>query len=200
MRDHGRSDDNLIESLYRSNRITAQELEDIRNKLPSAPVLIHETQVPAEPWQGMFVVDPSEQAFCFYLGDEWYCVKPSSPTFAIKVYSDTKPNQIGDGKFRFPIPEKVHGKQLVGAKAFNGTAASGSTTLNVANTTRGENLFTTPILIPSGAYVSNPVSINTGGPTDLPHHQAEEDDMMWVNVLAVGSTPGKGLGLYLHYE
>lgn len=200
MRDHDRNDDNLIESLYRTNRVQAQSFEDIRNKLPSAPILVHETQVPAEPWQGMFVVDPIEKAFCFYLGEEWYCITPAKPTFAIKVFSDTKSNQIGSGRFRFPIPETVHGKQLVGAKAFNGTAASGATTLNVSNTTRSVNLFTSDITIPSGAFVSNPVSINTAGPANLPNHQAEEDDMMWVNVLAVGATPGKGLGIFLHYE
>ena len=107
MRDQPRNDDNLIESLYRTNRAQAQQFEDIWNKLPNAPILKHTTQVPAEPSQGMLVVDPVGRGFCFYLGTEWICLWSNPPVHAIKVYGDTKNNAVKEGAFRFDVEQDL---------------------------------------------------------------------------------------------
>lgn len=187
---------NPIEELYAQNRVSAQEFSDIWNKLPSAPVLKHETQVPNEPVQGMFVVDPSISAWCFYLGTRWICID-GLKTYAIKVYTDRQANKTGDGSFRFGVDPSMAGREVMGVAAFNGTPGAGSTTIQLSNQTRGPlDILTSPLTIPSGGFMVSTFGVNTGGPVTLPNNVLALFDDIWVDVDAVASG-SKGLGVYV---
>lgn len=186
---------NPIEELYDANRVSAQEFSDVWNRLPSAPILKHVTQVPNEPVQGMFVVDPSISAWCFYLGTRWICID-GLKTYAIKVYTDRQANKTGDGSFRFGVDPSMAGREVMGAAAFNGTPAAGSTTIQLSNQTRGVDILSSPLTIPSGGFMVSTFGVNTGGPVTLPNNRLVLFDDIWVDVDAVASG-SKGLGVYV---
>lgn len=193
MRDNPRNDDNLIESLFRTNREQAQQFEDIWNKLPSAPVLNHRTQVPTEPWQGMFVVNPVERAFCFYLGEQWYCVYGGHPpVHAIKVNSDKKANAIAAGAFKFNVEFDLDNHYITQVEAFNGTAGSGATTVQI--TKNGVDILSTPLTIASGQLHDNGAAV-----INQALNQVSWKDVMWIDIDAAGSG-SKGLGVYITFH
>lgn len=186
---------NPLEDLYAQNRVSAQEFSDIWNKMPSAPILKHETQVPNEPQQGMFVVDPAHEAFCFYLGTRWICID-GLKTYAIKVFTDLQTNRVGNGGFKFGVDFSMAGRDVLGVAAFNGTVGSGATTIQISNQTRGVDLLTAPLTIPGGTFMVATLGVNNGGPITLPNNRLALFDAMWVDVDAVG-TGSKGLGVYI---
>ena len=197
MREHERDySHNAILDLYKANRVTAQELSDLWNRLPSAPVLKHTTQVPLVPVQGMFVVDPVEQAFCFYLGEEWICLHNTPFSHAIKINGDKKSNKVGD-VFKFPIDPLLDGKVLTLVGVFNGTAGSGSTTITVANHTRTLTLATA--VVGSGVTSNFGATIDTGGSANNPHNMVHLGDDIWIT--CTGAAAGsKGLGCFLYFD
>lgn len=202
MREHDRNDDNLIEALFRSNRVSASKFEDALNKLPGAPILKHVTQVPNNPQQGMFIVDPTRApelpGWCFYLGDRWYCIYPRDPVHAIKVFPDKKSNKIETGAFRFTVEKDLADHAITFAEGFNGTPGSGATTFVVRNQTRGINIVT--VTINSGAEHSNgSITIDEGGDPLDPNHLLHWKDMIYITTTAVGSG-SKGLGAYLTHS
>ena len=169
MREHERDRSlNAIEDLYAARRVDAQQFSDIWNKLPSAPILKHTTQVPNEPVQGMFVVDPVDSAWCFYLGTEWICIRHNPLSHAIKVFSDRKSNSVSNGAFRFVIDPLLDGTDLIFAGIFNGTPGAGVTTVQVSNQTRGIDLLSTPCTITSGGLYGFNSVVSVGGSTQFP--------------------------------
>lgn len=193
---------NPIEELYAARRVSQQEFSDIWNKLPSAPVLKHVTQVPNDPVQGMFVVDPTRPdlpGWCFYLGDTWYCVYPRPPVHAIKVYSDTRLNQVRDGAFKFTIGKDLDNHVISFVEGGNGTEGVGSTVLQISNRTRGLDILSTPCTIASGAFHDNGTTvINEGGDPANPVNLCHWKDRMWIDVDAVG-TGSKGAYIYITF-
>ena len=130
----------------------------------------------------------------------WKVVAPPAP-FAIKVRDDKKANKVDAQAFGFTIPRDCNGTKLRWAKAFNTTPGSGNTTVNITNVTRGVNLLTTPLIIPSGGYDSDDgpaYVINTGGLSWNPNHKVYNKNRMWINVIAIGGG-SKGLGVYLAF-
>ena len=184
-----------LEDIYDHRRVTAQEFSDIWNKLPSAPVLKHITQVPNEPVQGMFVVDPILPTWCFYFNGEWVCMD-GLKTYACKVYTDRQVNKTGDGSFRFGVDFSMAGRDVYGVAAFNGTPAPGTTTIQISNQTRGVDILSSALNIGSNAFMTATFGVNTGGPVTLPNNRLALFDDIWIDVDAVASG-SKGLGVYI---
>lgn len=195
MRENDRSHVSPLEDLYAANRVSAQQFNDIWNKLPSAPILKHVTQVPNEPQQGMFVVDPEISAFCFYLGTEWICID-GLKTYACKVYTDRQTNKVEDGAFRLGVDLSMAGRYVFGVAAFNGVEGTSTTTIQLSNQTRGVDILSTPLNIPSGQFMNATLGVDTSGPVDLPNNRLALFDKVWIDVDAVG-TGSKGLGVYI---
>ena len=199
MREHPK--DSLLsplEELYAANRVSAQEFSDIWNKLPSAPILNHVTQVPNEPQQGMFVVDPTIKAFCFYLGTEWICLRDNPLSHAIKIYGDKKINKVDtNGLFRFVIDPLLDNKNITMLGAFVGTTGAGPTTIQIINVTRGITVATTTIT--GGTNAAFNTTMDTAGSVDNPHNRVHVFDDIWINCTAV-ATGSKGLGAYVYFD
>lgn len=200
MREHDRNDDNLIEHLFRGQRRNDISFEELYNKLPSAPILKHVTQVPNQPQEGMFVVDPTNPAlpgWCFFLSGEWYCIYPRHPQHAIKVTSDKKPNKVEDGAFRFHIAKDLDGHVISFVEAGNGTTGTGATTVQISNRTRGLDILSTPLTIASGAYVDNATAaIETAEVSGEPTNRVFWKDRIWIDVDTIGAG-SKGLYVYI---
>ena len=194
MRDHPRNDDNLFESLYRTNRAQAQQFEDIWNKLPTAPILKHTTQVPAEPSQGMFIVDPVGRGFCFYLGTEWICLWSNPPVHAIKVYSDKKTNAVANGAFKFDVEQDLADYYVTKVEAAHGTPGSGATTVQISNQTQGFDILNIPLTIASGQRHDNGNAV-----INIDNSQVAWKDAIWIDVDTVGAG-SKGLHVYITFE
>jgi hypothetical protein len=151
-----------------------------------------------DPIESMVCVDWPTGKYCWYHDGEWICVPPD-PTHAIKVYGDRAINKVYNGAFRFTIGHNLDNTILVYAEGFNGTVGSGSTTAQVSNQTRGIDMLTTPIVVPSGATSSAvPATINTGGPITNPFNRVEHKDVIWIDVDSVGSG-SKGFGCFLTF-
>lgn len=201
MRDNDRNDDTLIEALFRANRVSERQFSDVLNSLPSAPILKHVTQVPNDPQQGMFIVDPTRRpelpGWCFYLGDRWYCIYPRDPVHAIKVFSDQKVNRVLTGAFRFTVEKDLDDHAISFVEGFNGTSGTGSTTFTVRNETRGINIVS--VTINSGQLHSNgTITIDEGGDPLDPNNVVHWKDMIYITTTAVGAG-SKGLGTYLTF-
>jgi len=199
MREHERDySHNAILDLYKAQRVNQQEFSDLWNRLPSAPILKHATQVPLNPVQGMFVVDPSIRAFCFYLGTEWICLRDNPLSHAIKIYGDKQTNKVNtNGLFRFTIDPLLDNTNITMLGAFNGTAGAGPTTINITNVTRGITVGTTTITGGTTAAFNN--SMDTTGSVNNPHNRVHVYDDIWINCTAV-ATGSKGLGAYVYFE
>lgn len=185
---------NPLEDIYDHHRVTEQEFSDIWNSLPSAPILKHETQVPNQPVNGMFVVDPSRQEWCFFLQDRWYCIGRRQPTYAIKVYDDTKVNKVGNGVFRWSIPPKYDGWYIVSVSGGNGTVGSGNTTVQISKAQGTIDILSTRIIIPGGSLYQP-----TGAVINEAVNQVFTGTDLWIDVDAVG-TGSKGLFVYVDLE
>lgn len=194
MREHERNDDNLIESLYRTNRVQAQQFEDLYNRLPGLPVIKHVTQVPAEPFQGMVIVDPAVRGICFYLGDRWYCLYSNPPVHALKVFNDRKSNAVGAGAFKFSVEFDLGDHYITNVEAANGTAGAGATVVNISNQTQTSTILSTPLTIASGQYHDNGTAV-----IDPDNNFVEWKDRIWVDVESVGAG-SKGLHVYITFE
>jgi len=151
--------------------------------------------------QGQTVINWPTRQFCFYHDNEWICL-PFPATHAIKVFPDKKANITGDGLFRFSIERDLDEYDLFDVGAFNGTAGTGVTTVQISNQTRGLDFLSTPLTIPSGAYDSyppaTPAVINQGGPVENPFKRVAIGDRIWIDVDAVAAG-SKGLGVYLTF-
>jgi len=200
MREHDRNDDNLIEHLFRGARKQTVTLEELWNRLPSAPILKHTTQVPNQPQEGMFVVDPTDPelpGWCFFLSGEWYCIYPRHPQHAIKVTSDKKGNKVENGAFRFHIAKDLDGHVISYVEAGNGTAGSGDTIVQISNQTRGLDILSTRLTINSGQYIHNEAAvIATALVGGQPTNRVFWKDRIWIDVDAVGAG-SKGLYVYI---
>jgi len=152
-----------------------------------------------DPAEGMICVDWPTKRFCWYHDDVWICV-PSNATHAIKVYSDAKTTKTGDGAFRFSVELDLHDYELVWAGAFLGTTASGTTSVQISNRTRGIDMLTSNLVIPGGSYDSFATlpSINSGGSLTNPNNRIVLSDRIWIDVDVAGAG-GKGLGVYLTF-
>jgi hypothetical protein len=149
-RENDKSSRNVFDDLYHKHRVDQQTFSDMWNKLPSAPILNHQTQVPNQPVNGMFVVDPEQPAWCFFLQDRWYCIGPQVPTYAIKIFSDTKATVIRDGAFRWTIPRKYDGWYIINVEAFVGTPGTGPTTLQLSKNGGTIDILSTKVTVPAG--------------------------------------------------
>lgn len=202
MREHDRNDDNLFEHFMRENRVHRTTFEELFNRLPSAPILKHETQVPNEPQEGMFVVDPTNPllpGWCFYLSGEWYCIYPRLIWKNIKVYGDTRVNKVGDGAFRFHIEEDLDKHILAKVEAGNGTVGTGSTIVQISNQTKSVDLLSTRLTIASGQFIDNKAAvINNTIAAGEPISYMNLDDRIWIDVDAVGAA-SRGLYVYMAF-
>lgn len=190
---------NAILDLYRANRVNAQELSDLWNRLPSAPILKHSTQVPLNPVQGMFVVDPSIGAFCFYLGTEWICLRANPLSHAIKINGDKKANKAdaADGAFKFTIDPLLDNTNLVMFGVFQGTPGAGPTTCYIKNMTRNITIATTSVT--SGTTAAFNFNPDITGPANNPNNRVHLYDDIWIYCTAA-ATGSKGLGAYAYFD
>jgi len=183
-------------------QVVAERMKTLENqvrtltqaKMSSVQTARHDTFV--NPQQGMVMIDWPTISFCFYHNNEWICI-PLPATHAIKMFSDRQNNKTGDGVFRFDIERDLDGYQLFWAGAFNGVAGVGATTVQISNRTRGLDMLTAPLSIPSGLTNSFAVepSINDGGSPTNPNHRVHEGDTVWIDCDSIG-TGSKGLGVY----
>ena len=206
MRDNDRNDDDILEDLYRHNRRQGQIFEDLFNKLPSAPILKHTTQVPNDPQQGMFVVDPrdaeieTKPGWCYYYRDTWYCLIPRDPVHAIKIFDDTRANKVREGAFKFNVEKDLDNHLISFVEGANGTPGTGATTFTVRNMTRSLTILSSSVSIPSAAYHSADGTglINDGGPANMPNNLVFHKERIWIDTLAVGAG-SKGLHAYMTF-
>jgi len=205
MREHERNDDDLFVDLYRSGRYSAQDREDIKNALPSAPILRHSVQVPRQPQEGMFVVDPTNPlmpGWCFFRDDKWYCIYPRDPVHAIKIFPDTKNNSVKDGAFRFTIEKDLDNHLVTFVEGGNGTAGSGVSSYTIQNMTRNVTLLNDPVVIAGGAYHSTDGTgeINEEEHTDgLPSNLVFHKNRIWISTLAAGAG-SKGMYTFMTFH
>ena len=203
MREHERNDYNLIEQLLRTGRKHDVTFEDLFNKLPSAPVLKHVTQVPNQPQEGMFVVDPTNPelpGWCFFLSGTWYCIYPRHPQHAIKVSADRKATKVENGAFRFHIARDLDGHVMSYVEAGNGTVGSGDTVVQISNQTRGLDMLSTPLTIGGGDYIDDATAvIETAEVSSEPTNRVFWKDRIWIDVDSVGSG-SKGLYVFMSFR
>ena len=81
--------------------------------------------------------------------------------------------------------------------AFNGTAGTGPTVINITNMTRALTVGTTTI--PGGATAAFNNSMDTTGSLNNPHNRVHVYDDIWINCSAVAAG-SKGLGAYVYFE
>lgn len=194
MRENERSRVNPLEDLYAAKRVDQQTFSDIWNKLPSAPILNHQTQVPNEPVQGMFVVDPVRGEFCFYLGDEWICIGNKEPTYAIKIFSDTKATVVRPGAFRWVIPKKYDGWYIVDVEGFLGTAGSGPSVLQLSTSAGTLDILSTPVTIAASQLWS--VATGTQPVINQARNQVHQGQDLWWDIETAGAG-SFGIGGYV---
>lgn len=116
-------------------------------------------------------------------------------TYEIKVFTDLQNASTGDGKFKFAIPEDLNGALLTDAQAFvTTTSSSGTPTIQIRNTTTGNDMLSTRITIDVGEKTSyTAVSqrvINTS------FDQVSTGDEISIDIDVAG-TNAKGLGVIL---
>jgi hypothetical protein len=213
----------LTEFEVLADRIAAIELELKQLRQPGASSIQadqYDATVDPPPW-GMMVhwpgghrpAQPYSNAIYYHpgrvdqdTGEEvpagWKQISPPA-THAIKVYGDRKSNAPGDGIFKFSIEPDLENTKLVWAGAAHGVAGSTVTTIQISNQTRGFDMLTVPITIPSGEYDSysgsaTPSQIDTGGPTDNPRNKFALGDRIWIDGDAMG-TGSKGLHVYMTF-
>jgi hypothetical protein len=184
----------LIDDIY-------TRLADVDNRLkkvktPTWIERINPVQLP-DPVEGQIAIDSRSDCLIYYANEAWR--EKCSAVHAIKIYGDKTANKVADGAFRFTIEDDLDGTTIEVVRAFNGTVGTGSTTLQVRNVTRAVNILNTSLSISSGAEHSGLGAINDGGDPDQPNNMVFLNDMMWINVLGVGSG-SKGLGIYITFH
>lgn len=132
----------------------------------------------------------------------WKHIAPPA-THAIKVFADKKINTTGDGSFKFSIEPDLADTKLVWTGAAHGEAGTGVSTIQISNRTRGFDMLTVPITIPSGAYDSysvpvTPPQIDTGGPSSNPRNKFGLGDRIWIDVDAIAAN-SRGLHIYMTF-
>lgn len=203
MREHDRNDDNLFDNLFRGQRKHSVSFEELYNRLPSAPILKHTTQVPNQPQEGMFVVDPTDPelpGWCFFISGEWYCIYPRHPQHAIKVSSDRKANKVEDGAFRFHIAKDLNGHVISYVEAGNGTAGGSDTIVQISNKTRAIDVLSTRLTINGGQYIDNGAAvINETVVGGEPTNRVFWKDRIWIDVDSAGGG-AKGLYVFISFR
>jgi hypothetical protein len=131
----------------------------------------------------------------------WYAVAGPA-VHAIKVYADRRSNRVENGAFRFSIHRSLNATKITHVAAFNGTAGSGPTTVQISNQTRGFDILEVPITIDSGEYDSETAGtqpqIDTGGDPANPRNKVYTSDRIWIDTDAVAAG-SKGLGVYIQF-
>lgn len=153
------------------------------------------------PQESEIVIDWPTNRFCWYHDGQWHCT-PADPEHAIKVYGDTKTNQVKDGAFKFTVEESLDNFDIIWVEGGNGEAGGSSNIMQISNRTRNIDLLTTRITIPAGSYSSKdagsqPVidkSLSTGG---IPANRVRWGDRIWIDVDAAS---GKGLHVYIRFR
>lgn len=178
------------------------QLHDLReqirtlNRTPTVIERVNPVTLP-NPVEGQVAVDARSNCFIYYANQAWR--EKCSAVHAIKVFGDKSANKVADGAFRFTIEDDLDQTQIELVRAFNGTPGTGATTLQIRNVTRGIDILTSGLSIPSGADVSGLGSINEAGPTTNPNNRVHLNDIIWINTTAVGDG-SKGLGLYITFH
>jgi len=151
-----------------------------------------------DPIEGMVCVDWPTKRYCWYHDGEWICVPPDA-THAIKVYGDRQAGRVENGAFRFSIELDLDNTKLIWAGAFLGTTGTGNYSVQISNQTKGVDMLSSNLVVPSGQYDSfgTTPSINSGGPVANPNNRVLFGDRIWIDVDSIGT--GKGLGVYMTF-
>lgn len=178
------------------------QLHDLReqirtlNRTPSVIERINPVTLP-NPVEGQVAVDARSNCFIYYANGAWR--EKCSAVHAIKVYGDNTTNKVRNGAFRFPVEDDLADTEIDLVRAFNGTVGTGATTIQIVNMTRGIDILSAPLSVPSGAETSGLGAINTGGPEANPNNKVFLNDMIWINCTAIGAG-SKGLGCYVTFH
>jgi hypothetical protein len=173
-----------------SNRIR------LLNKTPTAIERLNPVTLP-DPAESQLAIDSRTNCFIYYANGAWR--EKCSAVHAIKVFGDNTSNKVRNGAFRFTVEDDLADTEIDLVRAFNGTVGTGATTIQIVNMTRGINILSAPLSVPSGAETSGLGTINTGGPTANPNNKVFLNDMIWINCTAIGAG-SKGLGCYITFH
>lgn len=115
-----------------------------------------------------------------------------------KVFHDRQAVKVGDSAIKFAIHPDLDHLKLIGVYAAVTTTGSGTTTVQLRNSTRALDMLSTRITIDGGEFTSRtaavPAVINKTGAT--PVHKVFADDIIHVDVDTAGAA-AKGLEVHL---
>lgn len=185
-----------LDSIYAELHSLKEQIR-LLHRTPSFIERLNPVTLP-DPVEGQVAIDSRTNCFIYYADGAWR--SKCSAVHALKVFGDQRLNRVRDGAFKFSVEQDLADTEISLVEAHNGTIGTGATNVQISNRTRGFDILTTPLTIPSGLYDSNGTEvIDEGGLITDPNNKVHLYDRIWVDVDAVGAG-SKGLHVYVTFH